>query len=657
MMKVLDHPTPRTPSAASANITTLATRRALIALTDVGAWSLALAMGSWLRLDFHLAHSDISGLLMALPLAALCQIVAGLAFGLYLGRWWFGSFEEVAALVRAVSLTTVLLGAVDLLIEPRMIPLSVAIGSGPTALVLMGATRYTWRLLLERRRVPSASASRVLVFGAGEGGIRIIAAMLRDPSSAFRPVGLLDDDSAKRNLRIMGVPVLGDRLQMKDAAERVGATALVLAVPSAEVTLFDELSQLGVEAGLEVMALPPLSQLFGLDINVEDIVSVDSPHGDGAVAFATPDVEEADIRAVVNVIRSGWLTTGGVCAGLERDLGEYLGVSNVVTVSSCTAALEIAFARMNLQPGSRVGVPTWTFVASALAPSRYGATPVLLDVDPGTLNLSAEALRAALAEGLDAVVAVHFAGTPVPEEIHRLCREASVPIVEDAAHALGATDHRGRLGGQGSFAACYSFYATKNLTAGEGGALVTEDDDLAEFARAYRIHGMSADAIARYGPGGSSSYDLVAAGIKGNLPDVLASLARSQLRRYDAMQARRRELVLHYRERLTEESGVKVIPAEFHPGSADHLMSVLLPAEVSRQEVTQQLTAQGVSTSVHFRPLHTFGWFERHAVIGPMGTPCADALAGRALSLPLHSGLRHDQVDFVCDALLKSVRV
>lgn len=374
------------------------------------------------------------------------------------------------------------------------------------------------------------------------------------------------------------------------------------------------------------------------------------------VLFAVPDITEDDIAAVTDVLRSGWITTGTECLLLEEELAAYTGAPHVVSVSSCTAALEIALAHLDLPPGSRVGVPAWTFISTALAAVHNQLQPVLLDVDPGTLNLAPDSLAAALAHGgLDAVVPVHFGGVPVDRAIHEIAAAAGLPVVEDAAHALGAVDHRGPLGAPGSRAMCFSFYATKNLTSGEGGALATDDDDLAAFARAYRLHGISADAWARYRPEGGSHYDLVAPGIKANLPDILAALARSQLARFDAMQARRREIVTTYRE-LLEPSGIRMVPDHAVAGSADHLAVVLLPEGLDRDATVEALKALGIRPSVHFRPLHHFGWFDENGEVGPSGLATCDAVAPRALSLPLHLGLRDADVVRVADAVVHVVR-
>ena len=372
---------------------------------------------------------------------------------------------------------------------------------------------------------------------------------------------------------------------------------------------------------------------------------------DDPIPFALPDLTEDDVDAVAAVLRSGWLSTGGECAALESELAERTGAPHVVAMSSCTAALEIALASLHLPRGARVGVPTWTFVASASSIVRTGGVPVLLDVDHDTLNVSPTAVEAAIAEGLDALMVVHFAGSAVDPAVLELARDAGIPVVEDAAHALGTVDGRGPVSGLGTVGACVSFYATKNLTSAEGGALATHDEEVALFARSQRLHGLSTDAWSRYRIGATPEYDVIEPGYKANLPDVLAAIARSQLGRFDAMQARRRVITTRYREGLASMDGVRIVPAVPDPGSADHLFVIVLPEGVDRAEVNSGMAAVGIGTSVHFRPVHTFSWFRDHAPLGQGGVPVADALASRALSLPLHTTMTDGQVDRVLDAL------
>ena len=225
-------------------------------------------------------------------------------------------------------------------------------------------------------------------------------------------------------------------------------------------------------------------------------------------------------------------------------------------------------------------------------------------------------------------------------------------MIEDAAHALGTSDDRGPISGVGTVVACYSFYATKNLTSAEGGALATHDEELARYARSQRLHGLSNDAWGRYRIGATPEYDVVEPGYKANLPDVLAALALSQLGRFDAMQARRREIVTRYREVLEGVDGLRIVPGRPDERSADHLFVVVLPEGVERSEITAGMAAAGIGTSVHFRPVHTFSWFREHAPVGPSGVAVAEALAPRTLSLPLHTNLTDRDVDRVLDALV-----
>jgi FlaA1/EpsC-like NDP-sugar epimerase len=247
------------------------------ATIDGIAWAVALLFATLVRWNFALESIDVRGLLAIIPLAILAQVVAGLASGLYLGRSRFGSFDEIASLARATAMTEAVVFTVDLLVVPgaRMIPISAAVAGGITAFALMGGARYVWRLALEQRHRPSdPSASRLIVYGAGEGGAQVVQAMLRDRTSPYVPVALLDDDRKKSKLRIMGVPVVGTRRDLVDVARQYGAEALLIAIPTASADLVGELTDLASEADLSVKVLPPVSELFGGDVGVGDIRDV-----------------------------------------------------------------------------------------------------------------------------------------------------------------------------------------------------------------------------------------------------------------------------------------------------------------------------------------------------------------------------------------------
>ena len=256
----------------------LARRRAVVqGVVDAVIWAFSLFFATLLRYDFHASRLDVKGVLAMIPLAIEAQIIAGFAAGLYRGRWRYGSFDEVEALARAASMTTAILFFLDLFLrQSRAVPLSSVIGAGLGALVLMAAARYAWRLRLERRRRPTGvDGQRLLVFGAGEGGVQVVTAMLRDPHSPYYPVGLLDDDPTKRYLRILGVPVVGSRRDLETAAAAYAVDALLVAIPSADAALLSDVADLAHGAGLKVKVLPPTRDLFGTDVGLSDIRDID----------------------------------------------------------------------------------------------------------------------------------------------------------------------------------------------------------------------------------------------------------------------------------------------------------------------------------------------------------------------------------------------
>ena len=251
-----------------------ARRSALVqGVGDSLAWAVALTVATVLRYDLDVSRISAFGLAAIIPLACLSQVVSGLGAGLYTGRWRFGSFDEVAALERSSAITTVLVFFSNLWVErPLLVPRSVPVAGGAIALVLMAGSRYGWRLRLERRRRPRGEGcERLLVFGAGDGGAQVIPAMLRDPASPYLPVALLDDDPDKRNLRIMGVPVIGGRSRLAQAVADHRADGLLIAIPSADAPLITELSELAARVDLPVKVLPPVAELFGGGVGVSDI--------------------------------------------------------------------------------------------------------------------------------------------------------------------------------------------------------------------------------------------------------------------------------------------------------------------------------------------------------------------------------------------------
>lgn len=381
------------------------------------------------------------------------------------------------------------------------------------------------------------------------------------------------------------------------------------------------------------------------------------------VPFHRPDLGEPEIAAVVECLRSGWLTTGPRCREFEDRFAAYLGVRHAVAVNSCTAGLHLALEALGIGPGDAVLVPTLTFTATAEVVQYLGARPVLVDVDPATLNIDvADAERRLLAspDPVRAIIPVHFGGLPCDmDAVWRLAQRYALDVVEDAAHALPAS-YRGRSVGTLGSAAAFSFYATKNITTGEGGMVTTDDPALAERARCMSLHGISRDAWKRYTAEGSWYYEVIAAGYKYNLTDIAAALGLVQLGRCDEMRHRRAAIASEYSRAF---AGTEALHTPY-AGSSEvqhswHLYPLRLRLDrlrVQRAQVIDELRNLGVGASVHFIPLHLQPHYRDRFGYVPRDLPVAAGLYPELVSLPLFSAMTPSEVERVIAAVLTVCR-
>ncbi len=376
--------------------------------------------------------------------------------------------------------------------------------------------------------------------------------------------------------------------------------------------------------------------------------------------FARPSITEREKQAVLEVLDSGWLTTGPRTKLFEVRFAERVGARHAIALNSATAALHLALEALGVGPGDEVIVPTWTFAASAEVVVYRGARPVLVDVDRRTLNATPEAILAAVTPRTRAVVAVHVAGLPV--EIERLVEQLEplgIAAVEDAAHAfpIRVGGPAGRYAGTIGRAGAFSFYATKTMTTGEGGMLVTDDDVIAARARVMALHGISRDAWSRYAASGSWYYEIEDAGYKYNMTDIAAALGLVQLERADELLAARRALAAAYTARLGEPplGDLLELPEDPSGGShAWHLYVVRLAlgrVKVDRGGVIDALKALGIGTSVHFIPLHLHPYYRTRWGYAAADLPVAASEYERVISLPIWPGMTDADVDRVADGL------
>lgn len=387
--------------------------------------------------------------------------------------------------------------------------------------------------------------------------------------------------------------------------------------------------------------------------------SITTPH-DKSVPFFRLDCGAEERDNIMRVLESGWLTTGEWALRFEQDFAQAVGAKHAIAVCSCTAALHLALEAIGVSAGDEVLVPSLTFAATAEVVTYLGATPVLVDVDPRTGCLGPEQIRAALRKHRPrAVIPVHFAGhgADMPA-IHEVCRNAGVEVIEDAAHAFPCRIGE-RFVGSTSRVACFSFYANKTITTGEGGMVTTDDDDLAARMRLMRLHGIDRDAWGRYRSKGVSwRYDILAPGFKYNMPDLAAAVGVAQLRRSNEMHARRVSIASRYFDSLYGQASIRLPARPNNPDDhAWHLFVIRLASELAdqREAFIATLGERGIATSVHYWPLHLMTHYSSLPSANAAELPVADDWGRTAVSLPLFSSMTDAECDLVVHAVRESI--
>jgi dTDP-4-amino-4,6-dideoxygalactose transaminase len=375
---------------------------------------------------------------------------------------------------------------------------------------------------------------------------------------------------------------------------------------------------------------------------------------DTFLVFGAPLIEEAEIDEVVASMRSGWLGTGPKVARFEEEFRDYVKSAHGVAVNSCTAALHLSMVAAGIKPGDEVITTALTFCATVNAIIHTGATPVLVDVDPATMNMDADQVKARITDRTRAILPVHFAGRPCDmDALSETAGRHGLKLIEDCAHAIEA-EYRGRKVGTFGDFGCYSFYVTKNVAAGEGGMVVTRREEDAARIKVLALHGMTKDAWKRFGDEGFKHYQVVECGFKYNMMDIQAAIGLHQLRRVERVWPRRKALWNRYRAAL---AGLPVgLPPEPDPETrhAYHLFTILVDparAGIERDAFLDAMTRHNIGVGVHYLsiPEHpyyvrTFGW-------RPEDYPNAMRIGRQTVSLPLSARLTDADADDVIAAV------
>jgi len=374
--------------------------------------------------------------------------------------------------------------------------------------------------------------------------------------------------------------------------------------------------------------------------------------------FSPPSIGEEEIAEVVDTLRSDWITTGPKVASFEAEFAAAVAAPGALALNSCTAGLHTALAVSRIGPGDEVITTPLTFAATVNVVEHVGARPVLVDVEPDTLTIDATQIAAAITPRTRAIIPVHYAGHPADlDPIHALARAHRLVVLEDAAHALPAS-YRGRKVGCGGNPVAFSFYATKNLTTGEGGMLTGEPDFLAR-ARILSLHGMSRGAAKRYDAGGHWAYDILAPGFKYNMTDIQGALGLWQLRKLARFQRRRREVVAAYQAAFAGEEALELPVERPWVEHAWHLYVLRLQPTalcIGRDRFIEELAARNIATSVHFIPIHVHPYYRDRYGYRPADFPVAYDSFRRMISLPLNPRLSDQDVADVIEAVRDVIR-
>ena len=376
------------------------------------------------------------------------------------------------------------------------------------------------------------------------------------------------------------------------------------------------------------------------------------------VPFALPDIGEEEIAEVVAALRSGWITSGPRVAQFEREFREYTGAAHALAVNSCTAGLHLALTALGIGPGDQVITTPLTFCATVNAILETGAAAVLADVGED-LNLDPEAIARAITPRTKAILPVHLAGLPCNmDAIWRLADQHGLEVIEDAAHAAGSCYAGRRIGAGESDAVAFSFYATKNLTTGEGGMVTTNSEALSDRMRISCLHGISRDAWNRYAEKGTWYYEVVDRGFKYNMSDIAAAIGIHQLRKLDRMNERRAEIARSYNDAFQDVPELEAPPDRADSRHAWHLYILRLnlhALDIDRGRFFEEMRARGIGCSVHFIPIPLHPYYRN---VLEMRDPCSRALAEypRSMSLPLYSGMADNDIRRVIEAVREIVR-
>ena len=372
--------------------------------------------------------------------------------------------------------------------------------------------------------------------------------------------------------------------------------------------------------------------------------------------FTLPDIANEEINEVVKTLKSSWLTTGPKTKLFEKKFAKYIGCKYAIAVNSCTAALHLALAAIGIKENDEVIVPTMTFAATAEVITYFKAKPVMADCDPDTLLITPEEIEKRITKRTKAIIPVHYGGRPCDiDKITAVAKKYKLKIIWDAAHAL-PTRYKKQLVGTYPYITCFSFYATKGITTGEGGMITTDDSSIAQKMQMMSLHGISRNAWKRYSKEGSWYYEIIYPGFKYNLTDIASSIGLVQLKKCDKFRSKREKIAQTYNKAFKRLGEIVISPITSTSGDTNawHLYVIQLNLEkltINRDRFIEELKKRNIGTSVHFIPLHLHPYYKNIYNYKKTDFPNAYNAFKRIISLPIYTRMRKKNIRDVISAV------
>ncbi len=375
--------------------------------------------------------------------------------------------------------------------------------------------------------------------------------------------------------------------------------------------------------------------------------------------FHRPSFGPEEEKEILDVLRSGWITKSGRTVEFEKRFAEYTRAKYAVGLNSCTAALHLSLVALGIGPGDEVITTPITFAATANVIEHVGAQPVFADVLPEDLNINPEEIGKKITARTKAIMPVHFSGAPCAmDAIFALADRHGIPVIEDAAHAVETMYKGKKIGGLNSATTCFSFYATKNITTGEGGMLTTNDANMEEQARILSLHGISRDAWKRYGMEGYRHWDILMPGYKYNMFDLQAALGLCQLAKVETFWKRRRQIVERYNQAFSDEPALKLLSTAPENKPAYHLYVLVIKTEeltADRDTIMAAVQAEGIGIGIHFRSIPEHPYYRNKYGYSAGSLPQAEYVSPRVLSIPLFPAMTEGEVESVIQVVQKVI--